>query len=195
MDPVVLTARSLLCEPGRWIEGGGLVLHGGRVRAVLDSPGAVARAGLTLRDLGDVLLTPGLVNAHAHLELGTLAGALPPDEGFVAWVEALIASKAHGGDEDFARAVAVGAERLLAGGTTCVGDVDSTGAAGKVCGGGGLRARIYHEVLDAGDERRTARPRRSRGTGWPRAASAGVPTSPPAPTWRSRATAGTASPS
>ena len=169
MDPVVLTARSLLCEPGRWIEGGGLVLHGGRVRAVLDSPGAVARAGLTLRDLGDVLLTPGLVNAHAHLELGTLAGALPPDEGFVAWVEALIASKAHDGAEDFARAVAVGAERLLAGGTTCVGDVDSTGAAGegldsllrggrrrRVCGGGGLRARIYHEVLDAGDERRTA---------------------------------------
>ena len=156
MDPVVLTARSLLCEPGRWIEGGGLVLHGGRVRAVLDSPGAVARAGLTLRDLGDVLLTPGLVNAHAHLELGTLAGVLPPDEGFVAWVEALIASKAHDGAEDFARAVAVGAERLLAGGTTCVGDVDSTGAAGEVCGGGGLRARIYHEVLDAGDERRTA---------------------------------------
>jgi cytosine/adenosine deaminase-related metal-dependent hydrolase len=169
MDPVVLTARSLLCEPGRWIEGGGLVLHGGRVRAVLDSPGAVARAGLTLRDLGDVLLTPGLVNAHAHLELGTLAGALPPDEGFVAWVEALIASKAHDGAEDFARAVAVGAERLLAGGTTCVGDVDSTGAAGegldsllrggrrrRVCGEGGLRARIYHEVLDAGDERRTA---------------------------------------
>ncbi|MAF65176.1 MAG: hypothetical protein CMJ84_05915 [Planctomycetes bacterium] len=156
MEPIVVTARGLLCEPDRLLEGGGVVVHGGRVRGLLDSRVAVGRAGFAVRDLGDVLLTPGMVNAHAHLELGALGSELPADGGFVSWVEALIARKSRVDAAGFARAVARGVERLLAGGTTCVGDVDSTGAAWEICGRTGVRARVYREVLDAGDESRTA---------------------------------------
>ncbi|MDP6539495.1 MAG: amidohydrolase family protein [Planctomycetota bacterium] len=155
MEPTVVTARALLCAPDRWLAGGGLVLEDGWVRAVLESPRAVAAAGVRACDLGDVLLTPGLVNAHAHLELGSLAGEVSPAEGFVSWVEGLIEAKAGAGVRAFERAATEGAAHLMAGGTTCVGDVDSTGASRSALGAGGPRARIYREVLDAGDERRT----------------------------------------
>ena len=43
--------------------------------------------GITETDLGSVLLMPGFVNAHTHLELSHLAGAVPGERGFVPWIE------------------------------------------------------------------------------------------------------------
>ncbi|WP_207264011.1 amidohydrolase family protein [Desulfovibrio sp. Huiquan2017] len=43
-----------------------------------------------IHDLGDILLCPGLVNAHSHLELAHLKGKCPSGQGFVAWVEDLM---------------------------------------------------------------------------------------------------------
>ena len=37
-------------------------------------------------DLGSVAILPGLVNAHTHLELSYLRGALPPASEFVTWI-------------------------------------------------------------------------------------------------------------
>jgi cytosine/adenosine deaminase-related metal-dependent hydrolase len=42
-------------------------------------------------DLGDVAIAPGLVNAHSHLELAHLRGLCPQGQGFVTWVEDLLA--------------------------------------------------------------------------------------------------------
>lgn len=51
---------------------------------------APTHCGVTT-DLGDVTLAPGLVNAHSHLELAHLRGLCPQGQGFVAWVEDLLA--------------------------------------------------------------------------------------------------------
>ncbi|MCP3691569.1 MAG: hypothetical protein GY917_05200, partial [Planctomycetaceae bacterium] len=43
-------------------------------------------------DLGDVILMPGLVNAHTHLEFSDLANPLPAGDTFPEWILAVIAS-------------------------------------------------------------------------------------------------------
>src|SRR2546430_8564004 len=37
-------------------------------------------------DLGDVVVLPGLCNAHTHLELSYLRDEIPPASQFVAWI-------------------------------------------------------------------------------------------------------------
>ena len=45
------------------------------------------------RDLGHVALMPGLVNAHTHLELSYLDGAVPPAYRFTDWIREVMASR------------------------------------------------------------------------------------------------------
>src|SRR3954464_5615811 len=64
-----LTARWLLnVERGELIENGVIVVKGERIAAV-GRKGEVAVEG-ALRDLGEVTLMPGMIDAHVHLTLG-----------------------------------------------------------------------------------------------------------------------------
>ncbi|MEW6073934.1 MAG: amidohydrolase family protein [Planctomycetota bacterium] len=155
----LLTARYLLPTPDRWIEGGGLLVRRGRIARLLAGPRAVARAaavhGLPPEDQGDVVLAAGLVNAHAHLELGLLRDQLPADRGFAAWVAALIEARERAGAAAAARGLVEGVRRLLATGTTAAGDIDASDAHDRA-DAGPLRVRRYREVLDARDPLRRA---------------------------------------
>jgi len=161
----VLSARWLLASPSDWSEGGGVAVQQGRIVRVLRGSGAVARAlrspGVIHEDLGEGVLTAGLVNAHAHLELSDLAGAMPSFEreregDFASWIRTLLTHKRESAASPVESAVAHGARRLLETGTTCVGDIDS-GAARACLRRGGPRVRQYREVLDVWNtERRKA---------------------------------------
>ena len=70
----IFTAKRLLPRPDRWVAGGGLLVVDGRIERVLESPNAVRRASERVVDLGDSLVAPGMVCAHAHVELSGLAG-------------------------------------------------------------------------------------------------------------------------
>ena len=41
-------------------------------------------------DLSEAVILPGLVNAHTHLELSHLSGAVPPAASFVDWVRSML---------------------------------------------------------------------------------------------------------
>ncbi len=155
MPGQIVTGRWLLEAPTRFLEGGGVHVARGRVVAVLRSRAAVRRAQLPVLDLGDVVLAAGFVNAHAHLELSEFAGALPSAGTFTEWIRALLRRKASQSLGDVARAARAGAERLLATGTTTVGDIDSLDLVDAALAGHPLRRRAYREVLDAQDPRRT----------------------------------------
>jgi cytosine/adenosine deaminase-related metal-dependent hydrolase len=154
----VLRAGRVLARPDTWLDGGGVLVARGRIVRVLRGPAAVRRAarGAPLTDLGDVLLAPGLVNAHAHLELSGLAGELPRGPNFAAWIARLLELRAARGARRLAADARRGAERCLDTGTTTVGDIDTTGAALRGLAGHALRVVHFREVLDAFDPARTA---------------------------------------
>jgi len=104
-------------------------------------------------DLQAGFLAPGYVNAHAHLELGALAGRLG-SASFVGWIRELIENRAELQQSDFEASVGAGATRALETGTTTVGDIDSTGASAARAAEIGLRLVCFREVLDAGDPKR-----------------------------------------
>ena len=80
------------------------------------------------------ILAPGLVNAHAHLDLGALRGSISASRGFLTWVQELVSAReglAHGELEAGVRASAWEAFRT---GTTSVLDIDSMGLPRARCG-------------------------------------------------------------
>ena len=52
------------------------------------------RTGIRPLDLGDRVLAPGFVDAHAHLELTCLEGRLSGRGSFAGWIRALVAERA-----------------------------------------------------------------------------------------------------
>lgn len=105
------------------INGGVVSVEDGRVVAV-ESPQA-AQGGVR-EDLGDVVLMPGLVNAHTHLEFSDCERPLgTPGMAFVDWIRQVIALRKRA-DRDPRAAIRRGLEESLRAGVTTVGEI-STG--------------------------------------------------------------------
>ncbi len=154
----IFTARLVLTSSSSCYERGGVLVQGGLVRRVLDSPLAVEHAveetGAELTDLGDCVVTPGLVNAHAHLELSDTRGRLDGAGSFPDWIQRLLVLRAELGEAGREHAYEAGARELARSGCTLVADIDSCGLASAGCGRGSLRVVAYREALDIGDESR-----------------------------------------
>ena len=150
------TARRVILNSRRVLEGGALVLGAdGRVIEVIERYASVNRDAVgELVDLGEGVLAPGWVNAHAHLELSSLAGKVSSGAAFPDWIKALLRERAGLEHADYDAAVKEGADRLLRGGTTTVGDVDSSGASARTLRTHPIRSLIFREALDVGDSAR-----------------------------------------
>ena len=79
------------------------------------------RAPRDAKDLGDVAIVPGLVNAHTHLEFSDLAAPLKPARPFSSWLRALIAYRRQRGDGT--PAVRQGLEESRVSGTAAFGEI------------------------------------------------------------------------
>ncbi|MCY2960837.1 MAG: amidohydrolase family protein [Planctomycetota bacterium] len=153
-SPSTLRAHFTLAPDGRWVDGGGVTVRAGRIERFCATAAEVRRGGGPVLDLGDVVLLPGFVAAHTHLDLSGFEGRVPPGRSFPSWIRALLGVRGSLPEADLRRATRATAEQLVAGGTTCVGDIDATGRLAAVARGLRLRVRRYREVLDAGDGRR-----------------------------------------
>lgn len=67
-------------------------------------------------------ILPGLVNAHTHLSLTSLAGLVPRSE-FPAWLRRVVPMMRALDEDDVAASAALGATQCLLGGMTVVGDI------------------------------------------------------------------------
>lgn len=148
LAPVVVTMTG---EP---LHDAGVVVTGDRIAAV----GTRARllppyAGAKVREWPGVM-TPGLVNAHAHLEYGPpfadLATAGLP---FAQWIQELTRRRRLLSAADWLASARGSVSELLSSGTTCVADVVTHGAGLVAAARAALAGISYVEAVGADDAR------------------------------------------
>lgn len=76
-------------------------------------------------DLGDVILLPGLINAHCHLDYTVMRGAILQQENFPNWVRRINDLKRTLTDDDYLASIASGFRELQKWGTTSVFNIES----------------------------------------------------------------------
>jgi len=118
------------------------------------------------------ILTPGLVNAHVHLELSALRGETRSGGGFGPWVASMMARRDVVQPEQDLDAIDAGISELLRAGTVAVGEVTNTLASVELLGSAPLLGRVFHEVFGLGYEAASAMvgrasEARARVTHWP----------------------------
>jgi aminodeoxyfutalosine deaminase len=115
---IVLKARFVFPIAGPPIAGGWLGISGPGIVAV----GQKVPDG-PVRDLGNVAILPGLVNAHTHLEFSDLTAPIGrPGISLPDWIGQLVALRRATG-ETGRSAVAQGLRESLAAGTTALGEI------------------------------------------------------------------------
>lgn len=126
------------------LPGATITVDAGRIVAVGDEPAAEAA------ELGTVAVLPALVNAHTHIELSYLHGAVPPAPSFLEWIRPLMAARRGYPDPadprllDAARRAIDDARKA---GTGIVGDVTNTLATAPLFAAAGMPAHFFYELL------------------------------------------------
>ncbi|HXE80165.1 MAG TPA: amidohydrolase family protein, partial [Vicinamibacterales bacterium] len=99
--------------------------------------------------LDGAALMPGLVNAHTHLELSYLRGAVPRAARFTDWVRDLMRLRRtrDGSTPEAQQAIADAIAEARAAGTAVIGDVSNTLASVPALEQSGLAAHVFFELL------------------------------------------------
>ena len=147
--PLLWRARTVVPDPASSIDDGAVLVHDGRVLAV-GRYADLRREGARVRDLGEAALLPGLVDAHAHLDLTGARGRFPPTPDFLAWIQSMRPFRDSEGPDGPARASEEGGRELLASGCTLVADMVYVPAALEGLRRSGIRAVAFREVLELG---------------------------------------------
>lgn len=177
----------ILAGDAIWSPAAGYVPQGA---AVLDAAGLALALG-TLPELrrrapelpvdeGPGLVLPGLVDAHAHLELGALAGRVPGGGGLSAWVGRLLKARAGLTESDMRAGAFAAARAMRACGTTAVADTATLLATAPLLREVGLAGVAHLEVVGASESAAAAaledaRRREAEAPGDPRVAVRATP--------------------
>lgn len=126
---------------------GAVAVEQGRVVAAGDPQAVLAACGkdVACHELGDVLLLPGLVNAHTHLDLTDL-GYRPFQGEFVAWVEMVMTERPTEASAIRA-AVSRGVALNRAAGVLTIGDIAASGESMDAFIASALRGVTFFELI------------------------------------------------
>jgi cytosine/adenosine deaminase-related metal-dependent hydrolase len=132
------------------IRGGYVEIDADRIVSV-GAASELAQTPAEIIDLGDAILTPGLVNPHTHLELCCYADRLEP-VGFWDWIMQLVRLRAEPGQlEREQQGTTDGAWQSLRAGVTCVGDISRRNCAWSVLKPLPIRKVCFVELLTLAD--------------------------------------------
>jgi cytosine/adenosine deaminase-related metal-dependent hydrolase len=156
MSRQTLRARWIVPVTATPIENGCLSIDDGRIADV----GRAAASFSADVDYGDAVILPGLVNAHAHLDLTAFGCCVPYLGSFTDWLRILVSMQtADGAEERMDQGIVDGLRASLAAGVTCIADIG--------CGDRALRswsrtsANIigFFEAIGMGPRRSDVHPR------------------------------------
>jgi cytosine/adenosine deaminase-related metal-dependent hydrolase len=122
---MILRAKVVLPITAPPIEDGAVFIVGNKIHSVLPWKDTRPHLREKVLDLGEVVLLPGLINAHCHLDYTDMAGELSPPKTFTDWIGSITALRSDWSYSDYARSWLRGAHQLLRTGTTTVADIES----------------------------------------------------------------------
>ena len=122
---MIIRARYILPMDQPPIEDGAVVVDGGKIAAVGKTSDIRAAHTGDIRDLGERVLAPGLINAHCHLDYTRLRGEVEWRGSFTGWILQLVAAKQLHPEKEFVGAIPRGLEMLARSGTTTVVNIES----------------------------------------------------------------------
>jgi cytosine/adenosine deaminase-related metal-dependent hydrolase len=102
------------------------------------------------RDLGGVVILPGVVNAHTHLELSYLRDQVPPAKDFVTWIRAVMAARRSRPDpraDEILSRVDDGIAEAVRCGTCLVGDITNTLVTFEPLARSELAGVVFYELI------------------------------------------------
>ncbi|MGP3534552.1 amidohydrolase family protein [Microbacterium sp. RD1] len=141
-------ARAVLPVAGPPLADGAVVVHGDRIVDVGTHDEVTARLGDARVDRveWDGVLTPGLVNAHTHLQYTHMAEVgQATHRGFETWMQAFMALYER--EHDWLGSAAEGVWLSLRSGTSAVAEIVTDPDAGSAVHDAGLSGVVFWEVL------------------------------------------------
>lgn len=139
--------RWILCPDGSLLENGALAIEGNRIDAI----GTRSRVGRYSGDrgvnLGPMLVLPGLINIHTHLEEGIVRGiSREPHDSFATWFTKKSSRIKQASAAELEAAVRLGVRELLAQGITTVVDSSRRGISANILSQEPIRAWVVQEL-------------------------------------------------
>lgn len=142
--PFVVTGNGPIIADGAVLTENGLVVAVGSYAELKDVDAQV-------EDYEDHVITPSLVNCHAHLELSYLAGLAgdcPAPGDMTGWIRGLLAARAaHGDVAEQNDASLLALAQLYAGGCRAVVDIGNREESGLIGGGFKTEVLFFLELL------------------------------------------------
>jgi cytosine/adenosine deaminase-related metal-dependent hydrolase len=123
---IAYRCRTLVTMNGTPIDNGVFVVEGSRFVQTGRAPEILRNYAGEIVDLGEVVVMPGLINAHCHLDYTLMRGAILPAKSFSRWVKRINALKRSLTDSDYLHAIQLGFEELHQNGVTTVLNIVST---------------------------------------------------------------------
>ncbi len=97
-------------------------------------------------------IVPGFVNAHCHLELSFMKGAIPEKTGLISFVKHVIALRDSYSREEQTAAIEEAESEMLVNGIVAVGDISNDQRSFAQKSAGRLRYHTFLELFDLGPE-------------------------------------------
>jgi len=135
----------ILCGPGKWLENGVVTVFEGRVLSV-ERLAESGRSG-AMEDHGAGVIMPALVNAHTHLTLSALAGKVPYGNGFLGWIQSLMAARRVLYRDDAVKAAEAAVFRMAASGVGLVGEFGPYLPVAGIMADAGLGGAVWLEFF------------------------------------------------
>ncbi|MCL2218851.1 MAG: amidohydrolase family protein [Chitinispirillia bacterium] len=147
----VYFAKHILLDSGEVLLNGAVAVCDGLITAV--GPRGLVRRSSDERlvNLGDILLLPGFINMHTHLEETPIRSYLKePGEEYTGWNSTKYSRMMELSPEQICGGIRLCAREMVSQGVTTVVDSTRTGISAQALAGEAIRAVIIREVANEG---------------------------------------------
>ncbi|MBI3813975.1 MAG: amidohydrolase family protein, partial [Nitrospinae bacterium] len=124
---------------------GAVVIEGDTIKAVGKKKDLLRLPYDETVDCSGKILMPGLINAHAHLELTGFRDRITKGLPFADWAREVVAIRKGLSEKGIISAIENGLNELMSSGVTAIGDFSQTKITGRILKEKGLRGIVFLE--------------------------------------------------